>query len=237
MTAPEIPVTLDSLIRAVEHAAPDDRLTQLAHASATATQLGDLGDSLLGVFVDRCRRDGRSWSEIGGALGVSKQAVQKRFVATPPVLADATLQRFTLRAKNVLVYAADEARALGHAYRGTEHLLLALLVDQEGLAAIVLDELGMAHDAVRDALLEIVPRGEVEVAGNPPFTPRSVRALEFSLSAALDLGHNYIGTEHILLGVLREGSGIGAHLARDRGAEEAAVKARIVELLSGYSAP
>ena len=89
MTPPEIPLTLDSLIRAVEQSAPDDRLGQLAHASATAVQLGDLGDSLLGVFVDRCRRDGRSWSEIGTALGVTKQAVQKRFVG--PALAGASV--------------------------------------------------------------------------------------------------------------------------------------------------
>jgi hypothetical protein len=234
VTAPELPVTLDSLIRAVENSAPDDRLAQLANASATASLLGDVGDSLLGVFVDRCRRDGRSWAEIGGALGVTKQAVQKRFVATPPVLADATLQRFTVRAKNVLTFAADEARALEHGYRGTEHLLLALFVDQEGLAAIALGELGIGHDEIRDSLLEIVPRGDVDVAGDPPFTPRAVRALEFALSAALELGHNSIGTEHMLLGVLREGSGIGAHLLRDRGVEEDAVKARVVELLSGY---
>jgi hypothetical protein len=234
MTAPDVPVTLDSMIRAVEESAPDDRLAQLANASATATQLGDLGDSLLGVFVDRCRRDGRSWAEIGGSLGVTKQAVQKRFVASPPMIAFGS-ERMTGRAKNVIALAAEEARELRHGYRGTEHLLLALFVDPEGLAAIVLAEHGMTHDGARDALLETVPRGETEVIGDPPFTPRAVRALEFTLSTALELGHNYIGTEHLLLGLLKEQEGLAARIAHTSGVEEEGVKARVVELLAGYS--
>ncbi len=232
MAAPEIPVTLDSLIRAVEASAPDDRLTQLAHASATASQLGDLGDSLLGVFVDRCRHDGRSWSEIGGALGVTKQAVQKRFVS--PGMLNMTFERYTDRARRVVAHAAEESRALRQNYRGTEHLLLALFDEPEGIAARVLVELGATKELVRSALLEIVPEGETPVEGDPPFTPRSVRVMELTLSSALELGHNYIGTEHILIALLREGEGLAAQIMRRLGLARSRVETRIREMLAGY---
>jgi hypothetical protein len=234
MTAPDVPVTLDSLIRAVEESAPDDRLGQLANASATASQLGDLGDSLLGVFVDRCRRDGRSWAEIGGALGVSKQAVQKRFV-TPNVL-DAGFERFTARARNVLGHSRDRARELRHNYIGTEHLLLALFDEPEAIAARVLRDLNVTADKTRTAIVGIVPAGTAEVTGDPPFTPRAVRALELALSTALELGHNYIGTEHQLLGLIRLDEGLAVTLLRTMDVEYEDVKRRVVELLSGYSA-
>jgi Clp amino terminal domain, pathogenicity island component len=234
MTAPEIPLTLDSLIRAVEQSAPDDRLTQLAHASATATQLGDLGDSLLGVFVDRCRRDGRSWSEIGTALGVTKQAVQKRFVG--PALAGAH-ERFTQRARKVLEHAAEEARRLQQGYVGTEHLLLGLLDEPESIAAVVLGESGVTHSVVREALLAIVPMGTTPVTGEPTFTPRTARALELTLSCALRLGHNYIGTEHMLLALLEMNEGMAAEILAGHGVAQATVEAGVIELLSGYSAP
>lgn len=233
MTAPEIPVTLDSLIRAVEASSPDDRLTQLANASATATQLGDLGDSLLGVFVDRCRRDGCSWSEIGGALGVTKQAVQKRFVT--PVSLNVSFERFTDRARRVIGHAGDEARALRHGYRGTEHVLLALFDEPEGVAAKVLVELGATHASARDALLAIVPQGAAPVEGELPFTPRSVQVLELTLSCALELGHNYIGTEHILLGLLREEDGLAAQILRKLNVERERVETRVREVLAGYA--
>ena len=155
--AVELQLTLDSMIRAVEQSAPGDALGQLANASATATVLGELGDSLLGVFVDRCRRDGHSWSEIGGSLGVTKQAVQKRFVtvSTPLPL---SFERFTGRARTVLARANDEARALEHNHRGTEHLLLALFDDADALAAIILAELAVTRGVVVERVLDEVPR-------------------------------------------------------------------------------
>ena len=140
-------VTLDGLIQSVVLDTPSgDVLDQLATASGTAVELGDLGDSLLGYFVDRCRRDGHSWAEIGGSLGVTKQAVQKRFVARPGV--SFMLERFTVRARRVLDDATEEARALGHNYRGTEHLLLALFDDPEGLAAKVFESMAITRAAV-----------------------------------------------------------------------------------------
>src|SRR5262245_59404381 len=200
-----LPVTLDSLIHAVEASAPGNVLGQLANASATAGELGDLGDSLLGVFVDRCRRDGRSWSEIGSSLGVSKQAVQQRFVdregaGAAPVIS--ALSRFTDRAQRVLDHANDEARRAGVSYRGTEHLLLGLFDEPESVAAVVLGEVGFSADAARGALGH--PRGAASVPdGDLPFTPRAARALELTLAEALKFGHNFVGTEHMLLALLR----------------------------------
>jgi hypothetical protein len=227
----DIPITLDSLIRAVEHSSPDDVLGQLANASAAANELGELGDSLLGVFVDRSRRDGRSWAEIGRSLGVTKQAVQQRFVSSGAL--PVTFERFTQRARGVLVHAQQRARDLQHNYVGTEHLLLGLFDEPEGIAAKVLGELGTSADGVRDAVLGIIPRGHTEVIDEPPYTPRAARSLELALSCALELGHNYIGTEHELLGLLRESDGVAAIVLRDAGITFDTVKARVVELLTG----
>jgi ATP-dependent Clp protease ATP-binding subunit ClpC len=102
---------------------------------------------------------------------------------------------------------------------------------------IALQEMGVTGDQVRDALVAIVPPGAAEVVGDPPFTPRSVRALELALSSALELGHNYIGTEHMLLGILRERDGLAAQILAARGVDEERAKARVIELLSGHPAP
>ncbi|MEX1007940.1 MAG: Clp protease N-terminal domain-containing protein [Acidimicrobiia bacterium] len=230
-------VTLDGLIQSVVHdAASDDLLDQLATASATAGDLGDLGDALLGHFVDRCRRDGHSWAEIGGSLGVTKQAVQKRFVARAAV--PFMIERFTVRARRVLDDATEEARALGHNYRGTEHLLLALFHDPEGLAAKVLESMHITRAAVeREVLAHVTRGGGVPAADVPPLTPRAARVLELAGEyEALDLGHNYIGTEHILLGLLREGNGLAARVLTDLAVDHASLKAKTIELLSGYGA-
>jgi Clp amino terminal domain, pathogenicity island component len=227
-------VTLDGLIQSVVQQTPSGGvLDQLATASGAATELGDLGDSLLGYFVDRCRRDGHSWAEIGGSLGVTKQAVQKRFVARPGVAF--MLERFTVRARRVLDDATEEARALGHNYRGTEHLLLALFDQPEGLAAQVLQSMEVTRSAVEARVLELATRGGGVPVDVPPLTPRAVRVLELAGEyEALDLGHNYIGTEHILLALLREGNGFAARVLTELGVDHASVKAKTIELLSGY---
>jgi hypothetical protein len=228
-------VTLDGLIQTVVHdAESDDLLDQLAAASATASELGELGDALLGHFVDRCRRDGRSWAEIGGSLGVTKQAVQKRYVAR--IGATYTLERFTGRARRVLDFASEVARSFGHNHRGTEHLLLALFEDPEGLAAKILADLRITRPAVERDVLAIVPRGTGTPPGDPPLTPRAEHALTLALSEALKLGHNYIGTEHILLGLLREHDGVGARVLTALGADEERIRQRTIELLAGYRA-
>jgi Clp amino terminal domain, pathogenicity island component len=227
-------VTLDGLIQSVVLDTPSgDVLDQLATASGTAVELGDLGDSLLGYFVDRCRRDGHSWAEVGGSLGVTKQAVQKRFVARAGV--PFMLERFTVRARRVLDDATEEARALGHNYRGTEHLLLALFDQPEGVAAKVLESMKITHAAVEARVLELATRGSGGSVDVPPLTPRAVRVLELAVEyEALDLGHNYIGTEHILLGLLREGSGLAVRVLTELRVDHASVKAKTIELLSGY---
>ncbi len=227
-------VTLDGLIQSVvQQSGSGEVLDQLASASATAAELGDLGDSLLGYFVDRCRRDGHSWAEIGGSLGVTKQAVQKRFVAR--IETTYTLERFTGRARRVLDFATEVARSFGHNHRGTEHMLLGLFEDPEGLAAKILADLGITRPAVERDVLTIVPRGTGTPAGDPPLTPRAERALAFALSEALDLGHNYIGTEHILLGLLREHDGVAARVLGGLGADEGRIRQRAIELLAGYA--
>ena len=147
------------------------------------------------------------------------------------------LERFTVRARRVLDDATEDARALGHNYRGTEHLLLALFDDPEGVAAKVLES--MADHARRRwsaGSSSQVTRGATACRRTyRPFTPRAVRVLELAgTSEALDLGHNYIGTEHILLALLREGEGLAAHVLTDLGVDHASVKAKTIELLSGY---
>jgi ATP-dependent Clp protease ATP-binding subunit ClpC len=143
-------------------------------------------------------------------------------------------ERFTERARQVVVFAQDEARALGHDYIGTEHLLLGLLREEDGLGARVLAELGLTLEAARTQVLAIEgPGGAVEATGQIPFTPRGKHALELSLREALALGHNYIGTEHLLLGLLREGEGVASKVLHALGLEEEQVRARVVGLLGG----
>src|SRR5436189_6157390 len=121
-------------------------------------------------------------------------------------------ERFTERARQVVVLAQEEARTLKHNYIGTEHILLGLLREEEGLAARVLESLGVALDEVRGQVSRIVGRGDEVTTGQIPFTPRAKKVLELSLREALLLGHNYIGTEHILLGIARENQGVASRL-------------------------
>ncbi len=210
-----------------QDASTGEPLDQLIAASQTVAQLEDVGDSLLGHFVDRCRRSGRSWSEISNALGVSKQAAHKRFSFGAP-----TFERFTPRARNTLKSARAEAGALGHGYVGTEHLLLALFAEPEGLAAKTLTEAGLDRAAVEVKVLEITPRGAADPSETPPYTPRSKEVLVGALAEALALGHNYIGTEHLLLALFRDENGVAAHVLADLGIEQDAVRARLVEQLA-----
>jgi hypothetical protein len=140
-------------------------------------------------------------------------------------------ERFTDRARRVVVLAQEEARLLDHAYIGTEHLLLGLLAEGTGFAARALDGLGIELGAVRADVAEIIGRGESIPSGHIPFTPRAKRVLELSLREALGLGHNYIGTEHVLLGLIAEGEGVAAQVLVQRGARLDQVRvAVLVEL-------
>lgn len=223
-------VTLDELIRSVQQDAPTP-LEQLSAASETAAVLGELGDSLLNHFVDRCRRSGHTWAEIGEHLGVTRQAAQKRFV---PSIGEVTFERFTMRARAALEQARGIAVDMGHNYVGTEHLLLSLFQVDGGLAFEALARLGITRAMVEK---QVASRTELTTTGsmyNPGFTPRAAKALAEAVNEALDLGHNYIGTEHLLLGLFRGQDSLAKTVLEELGARADAVRAIVVEMLSGY---
>jgi len=142
-------------------------------------------------------------------------------------------ERFTDRARRVVVQAQNEAGLLGHGWIGTEHLLLSLLFEEEGIARRALDVLGVELGPVRDDVRRLVPPGEHPRSGPVPFTPRAKKVLELSLREALQLGHNFIGTEHILLGLAREGDGVAAQVLAGRGAEVDVVREQVLRLIAG----
>ncbi len=143
-------------------------------------------------------------------------------------------ERFTDRARRVVVLAQEEARLLNHNYIGTEHILLGLIHEAEGVAAKALEVMGISLDAVRERVQSIIGEGGVAPTGHIPFTPRAKKVLELSLREALQLGHNYIGTEHILLGLIREGEGVGAQVLMTLGADLSTVRQQVIQVLSGY---
>ena len=144
-------------------------------------------------------------------------------------------ERFTDRARRVVVLAQEEARMLNHNYIGTEHILLGLIHEGEGVAAKALESMNISLEAVRQQVEEIIGQGQAAPTGHIPFTPRAKKVLELSLREALQLGHNYIGTEHILLGLIREGEGVAAQVLQKLGADLSRVRQTVIQLLSGYT--
>jgi len=142
-------------------------------------------------------------------------------------------ERFTERARQVVVLAQDEARALKHNYIGTEHILLGLLREEEGLAARVLESLDITVEEVRAHVARVVGQGDVVTAGQIPFTPRTKKVLELALQEGLSLGHNYIGTEHLLLGLVRENDGVAARILLEFDADADTVRNEVIRMLSG----
>jgi ATP-dependent Clp protease ATP-binding subunit ClpA len=142
-------------------------------------------------------------------------------------------ERFTDRARRVVVLAQEEARMLNHNYIGTEHILLGLIHEGEGVAAKALESLGISLEAVRQQVEEIIGQGQQAPSGHIPFTPRAKKVLELSLREALQLGHNYIGTEHILLGLIREGEGVAAQVLVRLGADLNRVRQQVIQLVQG----
>jgi hypothetical protein len=236
--------TLQELIDTIRRDAPtDDALDQLSTASAAVADLSEVSDAVLGYYVDRARHSGYSWTDISAALGVSKQAAHKRFAnATRPL----GLDRFTNRALRVLEAATSEARGLGHPYIGTEHLLLALYAEPDGVAAKVLTGAGIDRDAVEEAVLRRLPRRDETPEPPLPHTPRAVAVIEGTVREALLLGHNYVGTEHLLLALYadplapvgaggvpyRQGGGLAAEVLTGLGLDREAAHARVVEKLT-----
>ncbi|MFC6023501.1 Clp protease N-terminal domain-containing protein [Plantactinospora solaniradicis] len=234
----ELPVRLDDLIEYVRRQHPEgDALERLSDAVLVSEYLGELADHLIGHFVDQARRAGASWTDIGQSMGVTKQAVQKRFVTkrsdqdvTIPASAFA---RFTERARNVVVKAQEEARRFGAVQVGTEHLLLGILHEPAGLACRAIEALGVPADTVRERTVTLLgPSGESSPA-HLPFSPEAKRVRDRTFQEALRLGHNYVGTEHILLGLLNEETEPGARVLIDLGLHRDRVEEWVVETLRG----
>jgi ATP-dependent Clp protease ATP-binding subunit ClpA len=200
------PVRLDDLIDVIKKV-HDEPLDQLTDAVLAAESLGEVADHLIGHFVDQARRSGASWTEIGKCMGVTKQAAQKRFVPKVPSDAEAMdpnagFSRFTPRARNVVVTAQNKAHEAGNVEITTDHLLLALFDDPEGLAVKLLANQGVTADAVTNAIT-LPPRTDGDLPALTPFNRAAKKVLELTFRQALRLGHNYIGTEHIVLALLQ----------------------------------
>ena len=225
---PTLPVRLDDLIAAIEKV-HTGALDQLSDAVLAADHLGEVADHLIGHFVDRARRSGASWSEIGRSMGVSKQAAQKRFVPKAENDLDPAqgFSRFTERARKVVVAAQEEARAAGNASITPGHLVLGLLSEPEGLGAQAIDAQGVAADTVRRTAVATLPAASGDVPALIPFDAQAQKALELTFRQALRLGHDHIGTEHVLLALLEaeDGTGVLAGLGVDRDRAEAHVLA------------
>jgi Clp amino terminal domain, pathogenicity island component len=232
--------SLHDLIETVRRdAGSDDILEQLATARAMVADLSETGDAVLGHFVDRARGSGRSWTEISNVLGVTKQAVHKRFTKVSLTLdlgEGPTFERFTDRARRAFEAATEQARVFGHPYVGTEHLLLGLYSEPESIATKVLVSAGLSQaDVESDVVTRI---GRAGAGSGPderrPFTPRAKSILTGALEQAIGLGHNYIGTEHMLLGLYREPQGLAAQVLERRGLDQDTARAKVIEALSGY---
>ncbi|PMR61924.1 MULTISPECIES: Clp protease N-terminal domain-containing protein [Micromonospora] len=220
-------VRLDDLIQTIKQT-HTDALDQLAGAVLVADHIGDVADHLIGHFVDQARRSGASWTEIGRSMGVSKQAAQKRFVAGTMDPQEG-FQRFTPRARNVVAAAHNEAKAAGSAHTTPAHLVLGLLAEPEALAARALAAAGVSTEAVREAATAALPPAADEAPDLIPYDAAGKKALELTFREALRLGHNYIGTEHILLALLEQEDGDG--VLTGLGVTKAATEANIVATL------
>ncbi|MFE7313014.1 Clp protease N-terminal domain-containing protein [Streptomyces sp. NPDC057555] len=232
------PVRLDELIEAIKKNR-SDVLEQLSDAVLTADHLGEVADHLIGHFVDQARRSGASWTDIGQSMGVSKQAAQKRFVPKGPAGgSDLDLSqgfnRFTDRARNVVVAAQNETRTASNAEIVPAHLELGLLCEPEGLAMRALVAQGVTAEALRGAATMALPPAVDTLPALIPFNVQSRKALELTYREALRLGHNYIGTEHLLLALLEleNGSGPLTSLGVDKAAVEAFVGKELAAILA-----
>jgi hypothetical protein len=232
------PVRLDDLIEAIKKAHADS-LEQLTDAVIGAEHLGEVADHLIGHFVDQARRSGASWTDIGKSMGVTKQAAQKRFVAKDPGEASGLdpnqgFGRFTDRARNVVVAAQNEARAAGNDTIRPEHLVLALLSEPEALAAKAIVAQGVTLAFVRERTTAALPPSVDELPSLVPFDPQARKALELTFREALRMGHNYIGTEHILLALLEleDGEGVLSELGVDKATAEENITAAIAAVVA-----
>jgi Clp amino terminal domain, pathogenicity island component len=230
------PVRLDDLIAVIKKVHPDV-LDQLTSAVLAADHLGEIADHLIGHFVDQARRSGASWADIGKSMGVTKQAAQKRFHPKDPgepadLDPNQGFSRFTQHARSVVVAAQNEARAAGNDEIGPGHLVLGLLNEPDTIAAQVIMSQGVTLDRLRDAVAATLLPPAEQVPDLIPFEPKARKVLELTFREALRLGHNYVGTEHILLALLEheDGSGVLTSLGIEKATTEAAVTSALAAL-------
>ena len=224
-------VRLDDLIAAIKkvHPAP---LDQLEDAVIAADHLGDVADHLIGHFVDQARRSGASWTDIGKSMGVTRQAAQKRFVAKESADLDPSqgFSRYTPRARNAVMASHNEAVAARNPEGRPEHLILGLLAEPDALAGKAIVAQGVLLDSVRQAATAALPPAADEVPDLVPYNPDAKKVLELTFREALRLGHNYIGTEHILLALLEHENGEG--VLNSLGVDKPTTERHIAEMLN-----
>lgn len=241
--------TVDDLIRVVQATTETD-IDRVRAAVEAADALGARGDALVAHFVQAARTAGCSWAQIGAEMGVSKQAAQQAFVAPDrprrgrrrfaggphgggPAMRP--FERFAGGARAVVGLARQEARAFGHPWVGTEHLLLGILAHGEGTGAVALDRLGVTAEAVRRRVLEVVGPGGAG-AGRAPLSPRAKAVFAEAVREAHELHQERVGTGHILLGIVAEGEGLAARILVELGADLPRVRTTVVEVLGEQEA-
>lgn len=220
--------SLDDLIGLVENSTPDaDPLQQLTDSVVVAGRISDVADELVGYFVEQARSSGSTWEEIGECMGVSKQAAQKRFtIGGPRRRGGFFLSRLAEEARHVVRSAVEDARELGSTNVGTEHLVLGLLADSGGVAYRAITGVRGSVDEIRSAARSETHPGEggVRAGGHIPFSPDSKKVLELALRETIRRGDRRIGSEHILLGIVRDGKSPGARVLLQNGVSRKTVE-------------
>jgi hypothetical protein len=238
-TQPTAPLRLDDLIDAIKKV-HEDPLDQLTSAMLAADHLGDVADHLVGYFVDSARRSGASWTDIGRSMGVTKQAARKRFLPKDlgePTTLDPTqgFGRFTPRARNVVMAAHNAASEAGNGEVEPVHLVLGLIAERDAVAGKVIADQGVELDDLRERATAALPAAVEGVPSVVPYSVAARKALELTFREALRLGHNYIGTEHILLALVEQEDGEGVLTAA--GVDKDTTEAKVLEALAPLAPP
>ncbi|MEJ2866275.1 Clp protease N-terminal domain-containing protein [Actinomycetospora sp. OC33-EN08] len=229
---PPVNVRLDDLISAIT-SVHEEPLEQLSDAVLAGEHLGEVADHLIGHFVDRARRSGASWTDIGKSMGVTKQAAQKRFVPRGgggDLDPEEGFKRYTPRARAVVVAAQEEARNARSAEITPAHLALGMLSQPEGLGVRIVTAQGVTTDALRRKVTAALPAPSEDVPALIPFDAAAKKVLELTFREALRLGHNYVGTEHLLLALLEAEDGEG--VLTGLGLDKARVEEQVTQLLA-----
>ncbi|MCU1483761.1 MAG: hypothetical protein JWN67_507 [Actinomycetia bacterium] len=228
-------VRLDDLIEGIKKVY-DEPLDQLQNAVLTGEHLGDVADHLIGHFVDQARRAGASWTDIGRAMGVTKQAAQKRFVPKSDLDLDLSsgFERYTPRARNAVVGSQNAAHAAGNDLITTGHLILGLLGEEASVAYVIL-KAHVAPETLREAVVATLPPRSDDMPALIPFDAGAKKVLELTVREALRLGHNYVGTEHILLALLEHEADDG--ILTSLGIDKATTEAEVIAALDTFVQP